>query len=1397
MLKFTVYRLNIAIRQNYWFSHIFFYIFILYKQIIMVKNLRFLITVVLFTAFLISGKAQKNANFNYGDASENFYTTQKRLNKHFKKYTKELEHEREEKARSVGKLNVGAEQEEELAGFELYKRWENFMAPRVYPSGDKTLASRAYEEYKKYAEELSASNSQNKNIGSSNSVLSATWQPIGPFGDPSGGNVGRINAVRFDPSNVNGLWSCAPVGGLWSSANLGSSWSTATDQLSVIGTSDVVFDPTNPLVMYLATGDGDAGDSYSTGVLKSTNGGSTWSATGLAWTVSQGRRIRKLLINPSNNLNIFAASTIGLLRSTDGGATWATVQAGNIVDVEFMPGNPNTVYAVSTSFFMSTNNGATFTTITSGLPTAASNNRLAIAVTPANSAYVYVVASSSSNSGFLGFYQSTNSGTTFTAKPTSLNLLGWSSAGTDVAAGGQGWYTLSIAASPTNANEVVVGGVNVWHTANAGTSWNLFGHWTGSGAPYVHADIHDLIYKNGTTLFVGCDGGVFYTNNSGASFNAINGNMNISQIYKIGLSANTYSLAITGHQDNGTNLFSGGWNQTMGGDGMNCFIDQFNNSVMYGEQYNGSFNRSTNGGASWAAITTGMTGSGAWVTPWHQDPTVANTIYGGRNELFKSTNQGTNWAQIGTMGGSGSIVEFAVAPSNAQIIYVIKGNALYKTINGGTSWTAITGTLPTGSAQLTWLAIKDTDPNTVFVTFSGYSAGNKVFKTTDGGATWVNYSTGLPNLPTNCVTYWNGTAGSVYVGCDVGVYFRDLASASWVLYNAGLPNTMVQDLAIFYPLGKLRAATYGRGVWEADLYNTGTSAPIANFGSNKQVICPGDVVNFSDLSSFVPTSWSWVFQGGTPATSTLQNPSITYNTAGTYSVSLSATNVNGTSVMTKTVYITVSPTNNILPLVEGFQGVAFPPTNWQNYDAGNDGLVWTKNASVGKASTASLFYDNYNLNSAGIRDEMRTPKYNFTGYTTIKMYFDVAYARYDAQYSDSLAVMVSTNCGLSFTQVYLKGGVPLSTAPDYSTALFVPTAAQWRTDTVYLTSYAGNSNVMIALQNRGRYGQGLYIDNINITGAVAGLPPTANFAYAASNPCSGQAVNLTDMSTNLPTSYNWTMTGGTPNTSTAANPTVSYAAAGNYVVTLVATNSNGNSAPMSQTITVGATPTLAVTSPSICYGSNTTVNASGASTYSWSTGASSNSISVLPNFTSVYTVTGTTGFCKAVKTTTVTVNPLPNVGTADTTICAGTAASLNANGAISYTWSTGATGSNLVVSPTSNTSYTVTGSDGTCSNINISNVTVVVCTGISNLTNTGLKDGIYIVPNPNNGKFNIVTEVTDVFSITIYDNIGQVVQTLPTAKSNIAIDLSKYARGIYNIVFKTTTIYKTIKVVVN
>jgi photosystem II stability/assembly factor-like uncharacterized protein len=151
------------------------------------------------------------------------------------------------------------------------------------------------------------------------------------------------------------------------------------------------------------------------------------------------------------------------------------------------------------------------------------------------------------------------------------------------------------------------------------------------------------------------------------------------------------------------------------------------------------------------------------------------------------------------------------------VIYAGNGNKLYRTTNGGGVWTDITAGLPVGSNYLTYVTVKDTNPNTAYVTFSGYVAGQKVYRTTNGGAAWTNISGTLTNMPVNCVTYENNPKNALYIGTDAGVYYINDSLSDWIPYKFGLPNVIVSELEIHYGAKIIRAATYGRGLWEAPL----------------------------------------------------------------------------------------------------------------------------------------------------------------------------------------------------------------------------------------------------------------------------------------------------------------------------------------------------------------------------------------------------------------------------------------------------------------------------------------------------------------------------------------------------------------------------------------------------
>ncbi|WP_317896725.1 T9SS type A sorting domain-containing protein [Aurantibacillus circumpalustris] len=790
-------------------------------------------------------------------------------------------------------------------GYKPFKRWEHFVEQRVYPSGNLSLISNNWKNFEAFLRENTAASKSSAALSST-----STWTAMGPMGAMTGlvgglpAKAGRDNFVTFDPNNPSTYWCGSPAGGLWKTTNNGSTWSTSTDYLPVIGCSDLAIDPTNPNIMYLATGDSE-GDTYSIGVLKSTDGGLTWNPTGLVYTVNQQKQMRRILVNPVNPLIVLALGNFGIQRSVDGGVNWAQIQTGNFYDAEFKPGNPNVIYAAANALYRSLNGGVSFSIInsTNGIPAGA--NRMNVGVTPADTNYVYLLASKSSNSGLLGVFRSTNGGNSFTTMTNSPDILA-NPCSPGATTGGQGWYDLALAVSPLDKNEVVVGGVNVWKSVNGGSSFSVIGCWNSTGTNFVHADQHELEYTPTGTLYVSNDGGIFeYT---APSWTDRSSPRNIAQMYKIGLSSLSPNLWITGHQDNGSNIFNGtNYVAAVGGDGMDCFIDRTNNNTMFASLQNGGFRRSFNGGASWSSIVVGLTPGAGWVSPWKQDPLVATTLYAGYSQLFVSTNSGGGWTQLTNTGGSGYVIEFAIAPSNNQIIYVIHGTSLRKTIDGGLSWTNVTSNVPTGSGAPTFITIDPTDPDNVWVTLSGYSAPNKVFQTTNGGVSWTNITYNLPNLPANCSVYQPATNDRIYIGMDVGVYVKDNSSNIWSLYNNSLPNVPVHDMEISPAAPTLlRAATYGRGVYQVDLIQP-TTVPSSSINT-EGTICQGASKTFIDLSTEDPTSWNWSVSpssGVTINSANSQNPNITFQTTGVYTVSLTATNGFGSgapAVQTITVY---------------------------------------------------------------------------------------------------------------------------------------------------------------------------------------------------------------------------------------------------------------------------------------------------------------------------------------------------------------------------------------------------------------------------------------------------------------------------------------------------------------
>ena len=722
-------------------------------------------------------------------------------------------------------------------GYKPYKRWEYFWQSRVDKDGNFPEAGITEKNWNKYLKKLNISSDKRNN----SSNCSGNWTSYGPNSSTGGyAGIGRINCIAFHPTNSDIIWAGTPAGGLWKSTNGGDTWFPKTDDLPNLGVSDIVIHPTNPEIMYIATGDEDgitSGSGYgvgSVGVLKSIDGGNSWNTTGLTFNVAHFNVISSLVID-KNNSNILLASTDrGIYKSFNSGVEWSKQLSGDFTDLVANPNaGSNTYYSVEKNYesenrvckiYKSTNDGDSWILV----KTIIGSERAKLAVSPANSSFVYALLTNSSY-GYLGLYRSVDAGENFSLRSSSPNILGYNLSGND--SGGQGWYDLCIAVDPVNAEIVYTGGINIWKSVNGGTTWTIKTYW----GTNVHADHHCLAWQNNSVLWNGNDGGIYRTSNGGTNWYFKSNGLAISQIYKIGVSQ-LDSKVINGLQDNGTKLHywtpltipgnfqENIWTDEFGGDGMDCAIRPDNSNIMYCSHQHGEILRSTNGGNGWGYISDNIPDGGTehrWLAPFSIDPNVHTTIYTAYQDLYKSINQGNSWTKIGTLGGEYKDY-IHVAPSNSNYIYVgsssnyfygSSSNYFYKTTNGGVSWNNLG--FPSRWAKM--LAIHPLNPNTLWAVFSNYSDGEKVYKSIDGGVTWINISGSLPNLPVNCIVYQNGTANGIYIGMDVGVYYLDDNLSDWELFNGGLPNTTITELEIRYSDNSIYAATYGRGLWSADL----------------------------------------------------------------------------------------------------------------------------------------------------------------------------------------------------------------------------------------------------------------------------------------------------------------------------------------------------------------------------------------------------------------------------------------------------------------------------------------------------------------------------------------------------------------------------------------------------
>ncbi len=754
----------------------------------------------------------------------------------------------------------------EGTGYKEFKRWEFLVKNNIASDG-------GLPDFEKNNQQA-LDNFKANNI-QPNSPLAgiSNWLPLGQPNPTiqAGDNQNGTGSVRcIEPLGSN-FWLGTAGGGLWQGAFVSGStynWTAKTDGIPNLSIQSVSVAPTNSSIMYALTGAvGSASGYRSTGVIKSVDGGTTWYETGLSFPASGGVKGYKILVNSGNASIVWACTDNGLFRTIDGGTTWANVTYSTTIggsqfnfttnawDIVYQPGSTTVMYATSAGpyFYKSTDAGITFLRVDragAGLPT--TGDRIQIGVTAANSAYIYLLYGDGTI--FQGIYLSTNSGTSFTLKSNSPNVLG-----------SQAWRNICIAVSPTVATDLYVGGLDVYKSTTSGTSWTQISFWsTPTFSQFCHADIFDL-YCDATYLYCASDGGMYRMTRSTDSWTNIHSNMQIAQTYRLGADPSAAAaFATMGNQDNGTYRNSGGTYLCIGGgDGMETVVKPSDINVIYLSSQNGNFYRSDDGGTSNTSI---RGGAGNWTTPAVLRPGFDTHIYIGYINIDYNTTSGTGaWSTI-TTGFTSGIESLEFAPSNNSILYAMDGTNVKRFNLSGAVWTgtAINGNLP-ALANFTELAVDPDNSSHVVISVGGYTATQKVYETFNANVaspTWTSIVRNLPNVPINCIVMNNDAANSIYVGTDIGVFVTNDSRTNWIMYNSGLPTTRVYDLEINTAAAtdKIFAATFGRGVFVADTY-TGCSVSASLSGTSSGL-------NYFEVSNDISsTEYIW----GGAGTSTAYN----------------------------------------------------------------------------------------------------------------------------------------------------------------------------------------------------------------------------------------------------------------------------------------------------------------------------------------------------------------------------------------------------------------------------------------------------------------------------------------------------------------------------------------------
>lgn len=756
------------------------------------------------------------------------------------------------------------------SGLKQFERWRNENEPLFYPSGDRSqfdplYARKAFDSYQKNYPTL-VSQSKNRLDG---------WRELGPnsvdniTGHYAAG-IGRIEEAQIDLSNPAKIYIGSRSGGLWRTLDEGATWvGGSTDFLPASGVNTIAIDPADSDHIVLNVRNAKNGTSY--GLYESTDGGATVTETAFN-PVNLGMgglgsdfRINRVKYHPTIPNMVLIGTSEGIYKSTDNLTSWVKVEdIGSFFFIEFHPTDATIVYATNINggasnrnfLYKSDDTGDSFSKTTEVSSNNSSRGYIAVASSEPNSVWW------GSDSGV---WKSDDQGETFAfinTAPSGTNIRGF-------------------AVNSTNTANLIAGYVDMFSTEDGGASfeqrtwWDLNRSEHGPGS-YQERYINSTKYIHADTNIAYCFDGVFYAMTDGTLAksedggitweNLMRSGVGVRENYKLGVSQSNKDVSISGSQDNGTSIKNTeGWIEYFGADGMEGIVHPLNPELMIGSFQRGGRIKTIDGGLTNSSATISGSTDGFWEAPLAYDPNDHLTVYDFRNAVHKSEDFGETHTLIGAPNGFTTINQAEIAQNNSDIMVLTGSDRIEKSTDGGATFTDIKGSLP--NFFITDVAFDPTDDDTIIVVNTSIDDnGQKVFITTDGGTAWSNITFNIGNIPVHTVVIDHTSEKNIYLGTEVGIFTKPMSGDTWALYNTDLPNTAIEELEIVWGANIIKAATWGRGLWEFDLvgrasypsidYTEITTPPTETSPKAGEAQFVTSVINYSGTLSGVKVIWS-------------------------------------------------------------------------------------------------------------------------------------------------------------------------------------------------------------------------------------------------------------------------------------------------------------------------------------------------------------------------------------------------------------------------------------------------------------------------------------------------------------------------------------------------------------